>query len=353
MPEDEERSRALATRRRAVRDAAAVTLALAAAVWLGSRGGRDLDPALFGYLGATLVAAFVLSARASAFWRRPPSAFYARALWSALGDPRLLRVAAASAGRDLAAQRFVARRSRVRWLSHLALSLGTLASFAITLPLVFGWLHFEAEGQEAYRPVLAGFGLPPLALDGVLAWLVFHGLSLAAGAVLLGGTMLLALRLRAGAAPRTGAAAHVAPLVLLLVVAATGLALPASRHDPTFFAVAARLHEASVIALLVALSCSKLSHVVVRPLQLGARVVRAAGMPARRCAVCGDAFAPAAQVAAVSALLAARGAAFAGHQDRCPGCRRRRVAAAQAGLAGAGFHPGLAGAMPRRSRRAA
>ena len=37
---------------------------------------------------------------------------------------------------------------------------GTLASFAITVPLVFGWLRFEADGQHAYRPVVAGVPQP-------------------------------------------------------------------------------------------------------------------------------------------------------------------------------------------------
>jgi hypothetical protein len=339
MPENDGRTLAL-------RDGALATAALGAAVWAGSRGGRDLDIALFGYLGATFAATFALSTRASAFWRRPPSAVYATALWSALRDPRRLRAAFGAAGADLVAQRFVARRSRVRWLAHLAVSLGTLASFAIILPLVFGWLHFEAEGQETFRPVFAGLALPPLALDGALAWLVFHALSLAAVAVSIGAATLLALRARGGAI----AAKHLAPLVLLLFVAVTGLALPATRDDPTAFAAAARLHELSVVILLVALSCSKLSHVAIRPLQLGSRLVRAPGSPTHACSACGDAFAPAAQLAAVSEILAARGAAFAGHQQRCPCCRRRLLAAAQAALVGARFHPDLVDARPRINR---
>jgi hypothetical protein len=333
---------------RALGDGALVTAALGIAVWAGSRGGRDLDSALLGYLGATCAATFALTARASAFWRRPPSAFYAATLRRALRDPRQLRASLAAGSADFVVQRFVAHRSRLRWIAHVAVSLGTLASFAIILPLVFGWLHFEAEGQEAFRPVFAGVPLAPLALDGALAWLVFHALSVAAVAVSLGAATLLVLRLRARAAR-----AHVVPLLLLLAVAMTGLALPVTRDHPLAFAVATRLHELAVVVLLVALSCSKLSHVLIRPLQLGVRLVRAADAPLHACTACGQTVAPQAQVAAVSTLLAARGAAFAGHPQRCPTCRRRLLAAAQAALVGARFHPDLVEARPRRIGKAA
>jgi hypothetical protein len=49
-------------------------------------------------------------------------------------------------------------------------------------PAVFGWLHFEAEGQTHYRPMLSGC-LVRARIDGVLAWFVFHGLTLADVAV--------------------------------------------------------------------------------------------------------------------------------------------------------------------------
>jgi hypothetical protein len=340
--------------RRAGRDATAVTGLLLAAIWLGSRGGRDLDPALFGYAGATIVAVFGVTWRASAFWRRPASAHYAATLLAALRTPALLRTAGASAGADLAAQTFIARRSRVRWLAHLALSLGTLASFAITVPLVFGWMHFEPEGQTHYRPML--FGLPAgpaLALDGALAWLVFHGLALAGTAVAFGAAYFLIVRLRTRTIPGVTRGRHVAPLVLLLAVALSGLALPASRHSPLAFALAARLHELAVIVLLVALPFSKLAHVLVRPLQLGARVQNRLAAERQLCAGCGAAVAPAVQAAAVERLLAARGAAFAGHQRHCPACRRRLVASAQARLVGAPFHPDLVATGDRLRRKVA
>jgi NNP family nitrate/nitrite transporter-like MFS transporter len=324
------------------RDAAAVTLAVLAAVVLGSRGGRDLDPALFGYAAATIVAIVGVAWRASAFWRRPASAHYGRMLLAAFRDPARLRTAGRSAALDLGAQTFIARRSRVRWLAHMALSLGTLASFAITVPLVFGWLHFEPVGQAHYQPVLFGFpAAPALSLDGIPLWFAFHGLTLAGVAVAFGSTYFLAVRLRTRTLPGVVAGRHVAPLLLLLLVALSGLALPASRHSPLGFAIASRVHELAVIVLLVALPFSKLAHVLIRPLQLGARVQNRPAAERAACVGCGAPLAPVAQIAAVEALLAQRGAAFAGHQRHCPPCRRRLVASAQARLLGAPFHPDL------------
>ena len=102
-----------------LRDAALATALLLGAVYGGSSRLAHLDVALLGYLAATVAACFVTVYRVSAFWRRPPSAFYARALLEAVRRPRELRRLLGAAGRDLAAQRFIARRSRVRWLAHL------------------------------------------------------------------------------------------------------------------------------------------------------------------------------------------------------------------------------------------
>jgi hypothetical protein len=331
---------------KAVRDASLATAMLLAAVWAGSGGFAFLDRGLVGYLAATLVATFGVAYRLSACWRRPPAAFYARALAHALRAPRRLRAALAAAGRDLAAQRFVARRSRLRWAAHLLLSLGTLASFAITLPLVFGWVRFEADGEDVYRIFVWGLPAGRFLLDGALAWLVFHALALAAGGVVVGAVYFLGVRLRARRLPGVMATFHAGPLVLLLAVAVTGLALPATRGRPALFALAARAHEAAVVVLLLAIPCSKLGHVLVRPLHVGAQLVRQQDEPRAACTTCGTALAPTAQQAAVERLLTQRGFRFEGHQRRCPACRRRALAVAQTVLLGARFHPPIGGARP-------
>jgi hypothetical protein len=271
----------------------------------------------------------------------------------AVRQPSELRAVLRTATSDLVAQSFVARRSRVRWIGHLLLSLGTLASFAITVPLVFGWLHFAAAGPDRYRAVVFDVPTASFAVDGLVGWFAFHGLSLAGGAVLVGVLVFLTIRFRQRALPGTTAGFHLAPLVLLLIVAATGLALPATRHSPTLFDIASVAHEIAVIVLLAAIPFSKLHHVLIRPLQLGARAVQRSEDRVS-CTVCGGPLAPRAQRDAVRALLEARGLAVDA-LDCCPPCRRRRLATTQAALVGAQFHPPVLGthAMPDPTRRAA
>jgi hypothetical protein len=327
------------------RDALAGTLLLVALIALGSGGLASFDVALLGYLGATLVSTFGVLWKVSAFWRRPATAFYGRALLGALRAPRSLLHTAASAGSDLVAQNFVRRRSPLRWLAHLLLSGGTLLSFAITLPLVFGWTYFVAGGERHYRMVV--FTLPAMRFDvaGLLGWMLFHALSLAAIGVLAGAAYFLLWRVRHRRRPGATSAFAMAPLLLLLVVAASGLALPASRHSPAAFRAAAWIHELSVIVLLVALPFSKLWHLFLRPLQLGVRAVRREPSAWQGCARCGERLAPAAQQQAVVVMLAQRSLPGGG-VSLCAGCRRRRTARAQAAAIGARFQPSWRGSSP-------
>ena len=335
-----------------LRDAIVATVVLIGAIAAGSRGLRDLDPALFGYLAATLVAAFGTTWRASAFWRRPASAPYARALAATWRDPSRLRTALHAVRQDVVLQTFVAHRSRARWIAHLLLSLGTLGAFAITLPLVWGWMHFEAEGEDVYRIIVAGLPVGRFGIASVLGWLTFHGLALTGVAVTLGAAWFLRERWRTRRVAGVTAGFHIGPLLLLLAVALTGLALPATRHMPVAFRVAAVLHEITVIVLLVGLPFSKLGHLLIRPLQIGARLVRAPDVAWAGCVLCGGPLAPAAQLLMVETVLAARGHAFAGHQRHCPGCRRRMTAVTQATLIDSSFHPRVTGARPAPRPRA-
>ena len=320
--------------------AAAVTGLLLAAIYVGSGGLQHFDGALAGYCGATVIACFATAYQVAAFWQRPPSAFYGRILLEALRHPRQLARVARSAGRDIIAQRFIARRGRARWLAHMSLAWGTLLGFAVTLPLVWGWLSFEAVGDHVYAVLLAGLPVGRFATDGVIGWLVFHALHLAAIAVIAGALYFLAMRLRQRPQPGVTDRFHLAPVLLLLAVALTGLALPiaASLGHP-WFRLAAIAHEASVIALLIALPYGKLIHLFIRPLQLGAQLLRATATESAACRCCNTLMAPAVQLQAVEVMLRSRGFRFAGHQQLCPACRRRQLAMVHSQLLGAQFQP--------------
>ena len=322
------------------RIAVVVTGLLVAAIYVGSGELAHFDPALAGYCGATLVACYATAYQVAAFWQRRPSAFYGRALLSATRHPRHLARVLRAAGRDVAAQRFIARRGRLRWLAHLSLAWGTLLGFAVTLPLVWGWLHFESAGDHRYRVVFASLRVGDFATDGAIGWLIFHALHLAAIAVVLGATYFLALRLRLRRQPGVIDRFHLAPVLLLLAIALTGLALPAAASlGPWWFHIAALLHEATVITLLVTLPYGKLLHLFIRPLHLGAQLVRETSTESATCRCCALPLAPAVQLRGVEAMLAAHGFRFAGHQQLCPVCRRRQLATVHSQLLGAQFQP--------------
>jgi hypothetical protein len=315
------------------------TALLVAAIYFGSHRLTYFDPALIGYCLATVVACFATAYQVAAFWQRRAAAFYGWALVRSLRQPRQLLAAIRAAGRDLAAQRFIAPRGRLRWLAHMSLAWGTLAGFAVTLPLVWGWLHFEPVGDHEYRAVAFSLSTPQFATDGAIAWLVFHALDLAAVAVTLGAGYFLAARVRIRRHPGVGGGFHLAPLLLLLAVALSGLALPiAGDIGHRTFRLAALAHEATVIALLAALPYGKLIHLFIRPLHLGAQLVRASAAPVC-CPRCGAAMAPAAQMHAIEDLLTTHGFHFAGHQQQCPPCRRKQLASVHTQLLGAHFQP--------------
>lgn len=336
----------------AVRDALGLTLLLASMVFFGSGRLTHLDPALFGYLGAAFVCAAAGAYRVSLFWRRPATAAFGRAFLRRLRTPRRLVALSGVALRTLGSQNFLFRRGRLRGAAHLALAWGTLLATLITFPLVFGWLQFRALDTTTYQAVMAGIPIFSFPVEGIVAFLVFHALVLCSLLVVFGSLYFLGARLlRRGETGALGSF-HLAPLMLLLMVALTGLALPwASRlgalrvFDLMIFA-----HEACVIFLLAAMPWSKLAHIFGRPLQIGAAELCAPGQPWLSCESCHSPLASVAQLELVEQVLARRGMHFAGVQRVCAPCRRRRLARVQSALSGNRFQPTP---VPRRSCQAA
>ena len=156
----------------------AAASALTACIYIGSRGLRHFDPAVLGYAVGSVLAAFAAGCRFAVWVQRPPSRMYfkrglqlllrrvsktglrithhASLPVSTFHAPRTLVGAFAI---NFAAQNFIRRRSYYRWLMHLCLSGGCTLAFAITFPLVFGWIHFEsfADNAEMYRVKIFGF----------------------------------------------------------------------------------------------------------------------------------------------------------------------------------------------------
>ncbi len=289
-----------------VRNASLLTALLVLAIVVGSRNLQNFDAALVGYTYACVAAAFAVFYRYSVwltkpptkkFWRRGWQLCFQPALWKNLRSPRILGEAVT---RKLVVQDFVWRRSPARWLGHMLIAAGCLLAFAITFPLVFGWIHFEmgaVEPDHTYIVSVFGFHVHELPLAGFFSWLVFHGLVVASFMVIPGVMIVMYRRMmEEGATAVQRFSRDFLPLILLFVVSFSGLLLWVSYEylEGYFFTALAQFHAWSVIALLLYLPFGKLFHIFQRPASLGVSYYKAANAdkdPAR-CPVTGEAFAP-------------------------------------------------------------
>ena len=343
--------------------AAAVVLAIA----LGSIGFRHFDPVLTGYAAGTMLAAFAVGYRFLLWAQRPPSRMYFKrglqllfrragpAPESNTGDrfpdspiPRFPGSVGPGAGtlgyalaRNFVAQEFIRRRGAYRWIMHLCLSGGCTLAFAITFPLVFGWIHFEsfADNAEMYRVKVFGLGVDSFSIHSFKALVMFNALNIAAVLVLVGLVMAGLRRLTdAGERATQTFFEDILPLLLIFAVSATGLALTVSyrflggRGHGSWAAV----HLVSVVALLLYIPFGKLFHMFQRTCSLCVSRYHKVGEAGPRafCRCCGEDFASRMHVDDLKTVLDQLGFnyRFAGaqgevhYQEICPACRRRLLA---------------------------
>ena len=333
---------------------------VAAAIAAGSGGFRHFDAALAGYAIGSLLAAFAVAFRFVIWAQRPPSRMYFKR-----GLPLLFRRMPAPApkpeaagtparpvphgvgtlgyalARNFAAQEFIRRRSVYRWIMHLCLSGGCTLAFAITFPLVFGWIHFESfpDNAEHYRVIAWGVAVDSFDVHSFKAAVLFNALNIA-GVLVLVGLLLAAIRRLTDAGERATQTffEDIMPLLLIFVVTATGLALTVSYRflDGHSHALWAIVHMVSVVALLLFIPFGKLFHMFQRTCSLCVtryQRVGAAG-PRASCRSCGEDYASQMHVDDLKIVLDQLGFnyRFAGprgevhYQEICPACRRRLMA---------------------------
>lgn len=338
----------------------AATGGLGALIVAGSRNLEHFDAALVAYTFAVLFATFGLTYRYAMWLKRPPTAFYWRRGWQAFfRRGRRFRHAGGLAWHalsDVALNRFIWARGKLRGLTHLLILWGCALAVAITFPLVFGWLAFASEPADpaTYRVIVFGFPTFTFPSHSPLAFVFFHGLVWASFLVIAGVMLAMRRRMRdEGAAALQSFAEDFLPLVLLFAVSVTGLMLTASytwMHGYAFDFLAI-LHAVTVIFTFLWLPFGKFFHVFQRPAQLAVRFYKEVGREEahERCARCGHAFTSrmhAADLIAVESRLGfdyriPEGPAGADHYQRvCPPCRRALLAAAQ-GAAWRGVRGGL------------
>jgi len=339
--------RQAADRIRAGAWAAGVTALLAAAIVVGSRNLAHFDAALVGYTFATLFAAFGITYRYAMWLDRPPTRMYWRRGWQAFRDGGIAGNLARLGQRatvDVAGNRFIFNRSRLRGLAHWLIMWGCIVAAAITFPLVWGWVHFETvpDRLDWYRTFVFGIPVQDFPVESLIAFVIFHGLVWASFLVIAG--VMLAFRRRMidhGAAATQQFAQDILPLLLLFAISVTGLMLTASYtwmrgYAYDFLAV---LHAITVIVTLIWLPFGKLFHIFQRPAQLGVGFYKDLGARGEQanCRRCGAAFASAAMVRDLAVVERELGFSYeleqGGHyQDVCPKCRRALFGLAQGAL---------------------
>ena len=318
---------------------------LVAAIVVGSRNLQNFDAALVIYTFAVVFATFGVVYHYNVWIQKPPTRVYWDRGWELYrrrGVVRSLARLLSLTATHLAAQTFIARRSRLRWWMHQCLFWGCLLAVAITFPLVFGWIRFGTlpQDQLTYVTYLFGFPMGSFRLHTVLAWLLFHGLDISAILVLAGIALSLWRRMTdSGARTLQQFGMDFLPIIMLFAISVTGLALTVSQEwlRGSSYSFLAILHAITVIAALLFLPFGKFFHIFQRPAQLGVKLYQDAGLqdPGAICVRCGERYASRMHVDDLRAILPQLGfdytvAGKAGNwQELCPGCKRKTLASAQ------------------------
>ena len=321
------------------------TALLVAAIVVGSRNLSNFDPALVIYTFAVVFATWGVIYHYNVWLEKPPTRVYWDRGWEIFrrqGVVRSLRRIGSLGFTHLAAQRFIARRSRLRWWMHQCLFWGCLLAVAITFPLVFGWIHFRTKPDDQLMYVTYVFGFPAgsFRLHTATAWLLFHGLDISALLVLAGIALSLWRRMTdSGARALQQFGMDFLPVILLFAISVTGLALTVSQEwlRGSAYSFLAILHAITVIAALLYLPFGKFFHIFQRPAQLGVKLYQEAGLDdaGAFCRRCGERFASRMHVDDLRAILPQVGFDYripgpAGTwQELCPACKRKSLSAAQ------------------------
>jgi hypothetical protein len=330
------------------------TTLLAVMIRVGSRNLAHFDAALVAYTFASLFAMFGVTYRYAMWLQRPPTQLYWKRGWQAFFNRRRL---VGNAGRlverlvtDFAGNHFIFKRGSLRGAAHFFIMWGCLVAFAITFPLVFGWMHFTTEPGRLdwYRAYVFGFPTIAFPIHSILAFLLFHGLVWCSFAVIMGIMLAMRRRMREhGAAAVQQFGEDILPLVLLFAISVTGLMLTASYTWMRGYAFdfIAILHAITVIFTLLYMPFGKFFHIFQRPAQLGASFYKDAGETGEmaHCRRCGEAFSSEIHVKDLIGVLRKLGYRYEmsdgteHYQWICPACRRAMLGLAQ-GLAWAGQH---------------
>lgn len=335
---------------RAAAASAGVTALTIVLVIAGSRGLRDFDAALIGYAVATLFAVAALTYRYALWIGRVPTGHYFRAGWATFFSWRNFRrytlLVPRALWTDLIGQTFIRKRSTARWLAHQAIFWGVVLSVAVTVPLTFGWIRFTLVPPDRYRAWFVGFPVTTFPIEARTGFAAFHILDFTAVLLIAGVVAAIVRRMRdVGLLTTQRFGFDLMPLILLLAIAVTGLALTASSvwWGGAFYWFIALTHQVVVVLWLLSLPFGKFFHIIERPASVGVTLYQQVAQDvehygraspdlrprdAANCPRCGAALPSARFISDLEGVLADLGQRYelgGDHgllQDYCPTCKR-------------------------------
>jgi hypothetical protein len=262
--------------------AAVSALVLLLLIYIGSRGLRDFDAALVGYAVGTVFATAAIAYRYTLWITRPPTWRYFKAGWANFlswrNFTRYTVLIPRAWWTDIFGQTFILRRSFQRWLMHMSIFWGVILSLAITLPLTFGWIRFTLVPPDGYQFWFFGFPIVQFPIEAGTGFALFHALDWTALLLILGVGIALYRRVTdVGLLTGQRFGFDLVPLVLLLAIAVTGLALTASSlwWEGRYYWFISLVHQVTVVGWLLSIPFGKFFHVVQRPASIGVSLYQA------------------------------------------------------------------------------
>ena len=158
---------------------------------------------------------------------------------------------------------------------HFLIAWGCLLAFAVTFPLVFGWLHFETPVGQEHMYQIYFFGFPTVIFDpyGLMGFFIFNALNFCSVMIIIGTVMAFTRRfLLPGEITTQTFANDLLPLLILFSVAVTGLFLTYDTHflAGRHYRVLSTIHCWTVVIFLIYLPFGKFFHIFQRFAQMGA-----------------------------------------------------------------------------------
>jgi nitrate reductase gamma subunit len=301
---------------------------------------------LIGYAVATLFAIAALTYRYTLWLGRPPTWRYFAAGWRNFFSWRNFRrytfLIPKAWWTDIFGQTFILKRGRTRWLMHQSIFWGVLLSLCVTVPLTFGWIRFTLVPPDRYKAWFFGIPLFTFPIEAGTGFAIYHILDFTALLLIIGLAIAIWRRITdAGLLTTQRFSFDLLPLVLLLAIAVTGLALTASSvwWDGAYYWFIALVHQVVVVLWLLSLPFGKFFHIIQRPASIGVTLYQQVNQDVEHygdltrpgtgaCRRCGEDLPSAHFVTDLKGVLVSLGQNYdlgddhGTLQDYCPTCKR-------------------------------